>query len=179
MFAHLDWNLVVTAQGGRRHDLAWALRPIVRLRRAGYPEVTVGRAADVDACLAAIAARAEADPVFAHEVLARVVPVERTFALAADVEAQLVGEVASCVERLVDRTFHVRVERRGHKRVLRSDVLERRLGGALVDALRARGAVPRVTFADPDVIVAVELIGEVGAIGLVGRDRRRYPFVRL
>jgi tRNA(Ser,Leu) C12 N-acetylase TAN1 len=179
MLATLDWNLVVTAHGGRRHDLVHALRPIVRLRRAGFAEVMVGRAPDLDACLDGIAARA-ADPVFAAEVLARVVPVTRTFALGAEIEAQLVTEIGALVDALVDRSFHVRVERRGHKQLVQSDHLERVLGTALVDGLRARGATPRVTFGDPDLIVAVELIGDVAGLGLVPRAlRTRYPFVRL
>ncbi len=175
----LDWNLVVTAHGGRRHDLVHALRPIVRLRRAGFAEVMVGRAADLDACLDGIAARA-VDPVFAAEVLARVVPVTRTFALGAEIEAQLVTEIGALADALVDRSFHVRVERRGHKELVQSDHLERVLGTALVDGLRARGATPSVTFGDPDLIVAVELIGDVAGLGLVPRAlRTRYPFVRL
>jgi tRNA(Ser,Leu) C12 N-acetylase TAN1 len=176
----LDWNLVATAHGGRRHDLVYALRPIVRLRRAGYAEVLLGRTDDLEGCLAQIRERADADPTFAAEVLARVVPVTRTFALAADVEAQLRAETAAFLDALVGKTFHVRVERRGHKQVVRSDRLERALGTALVAALETRGGAPRVTFTDPDVIVAVELIGEAGGVGLVPRDlRARYPFVRL
>ena len=179
MFGSLDWNLVVTAHGGRRHDLVHALRAIVRLRRAGFAEVMVGRTDDVETCLAAIAARA-VDPVFATEVLARVVPVERTFMLAAEIELQLVSEIVTFADVLVERSFHVRVERRGHKQLVQSDQLERRLGTALVDALEARGETPRVTFDDPDLIVAVELIGDAGGIGLVPRTwRERYRFVRL
>ena len=174
----LDWNLVVTAHGGRRHDLVHALRPIVRLRRAGYSEVLIGRTADVEACFAAIAART--DEIFATEVLARVVPVTRTFMIASEIEAQLVVETAALLDELAGKSFHVRVERRGQKGIVQSDRLERTLGTALVEALRARVETPRVTFRDPDVIVAVELIGEVGGIGLVPRPlRERYPFVRL
>jgi tRNA(Ser,Leu) C12 N-acetylase TAN1 len=179
MHTTLDWNLVVTAHGGRRHDLVYALRPIVKLRRAEYSEVLTGRADDLEACLAAIAARA-ADPVFSAEVLARVVPVSRTFALAAEVEVQVRAETLTFVDALVDRSFHVRVERRGHKRLVQSDQLERALGTALGEALRERGASPRVTFDDPDLIVAVEVIGAVAGIGLVPRSlRKSYSFVRL
>jgi adenylyl- and sulfurtransferase ThiI len=175
----LDWNLVVTARSGRRHDLVYVLRPILRLRHAGFPDVSIGRAADVEACLAGIAGRAEG--IVGADILARVVPVTRTFLVdAAELEAQLVAETVPCADALVGRSFHVRVERRGQRPVARSDVLERRLGTALVDALRARGAGPRVTFEDPDVIVAVELIGPMCGIGLVDRElRRRFPFVRV
>ncbi len=175
----LDWNLVVTAHSGRRHDLVHALRPILRLRRAGFPEVMVGRTDDLTGCLDALAARA--DPEFRREILARVVPVERTFVLdAAALETQLAAETGALLDALVGRSFHVRVERRGHGGVVRSDVLERTLGTALVRALDERGAAPRVTFRDPDVVLAVELIGAVGGVGLVPRHLRdRYPFVRV
>jgi tRNA(Ser,Leu) C12 N-acetylase TAN1 len=180
MAATLDWNLVVTARSGRRSDLAYALRPVVKLKHAGFPDVSIGRAADVEACLAAIAARAD-DRQLVPDVLARVVPVARTFLVdATELESQLLAETASCVDALVGRSFHVRVERRGQKEVARSDGLERRLGTGLVDALRARGAEPRVTFDDPDCIVAIELVGRVCGIGLVDRElRRRFPFVRV
>jgi tRNA(Ser,Leu) C12 N-acetylase TAN1 len=180
VFARLDWNLVVTAHGGRRHDLIHALRPIVKLTRAGYSEVLIGKTPDVDACLAGIAARAETDAVFAGEILARVVPVTRTFMLAAEIEPQLVAETATLLDAVAGNTFHVRVERRGHRRLVQSDQLERRLGTALVAALAARGETPRVTFDDPDLIVAVELIGDAAGIGLVPRAwRQRHRFVRL
>lgn len=179
MFARLDWNLVVTAHGGRRHDLVRALRPIVTLRRTGYAEVLVGGVADIDAGLAAIAERAAADPVLASEALARVVPVERTLRRAADIEVQLGAEMAAFAERLAGRSFHVRVERRGHRGVLASDSLERFLGGAITAELEARGAVATVTFADPDLIVAVEIIGDAIGLGLVTRAQRRHRFVRL
>jgi tRNA(Ser,Leu) C12 N-acetylase TAN1 len=180
MLETADWNLVVTAYGGRRHDLVHALRPIVRLKRAGYAEVTIGNVDHVETSLAAIAVRADADPVFASEVLARVIPVSRTFALAADVESQLGAETIAFAPTIGEQSFHVRVERRGHKRELQSDRLERLLGGSLVDAVKASGATPRVTFADPDLIVAVELIGDYAGIGLVPRMwRQAYRFVRL
>jgi tRNA(Ser,Leu) C12 N-acetylase TAN1 len=174
----LDWNLVVTARSGRRRDLASALRPIVRLKSGGFPDVMVGRTDDLDACLEAIAARA--DPLFRREILARVVPILRTFALDPDdLEEQLIRETATVLGELVGRRFHVRVERRGSKGVVRTDLLEPVLGAALVEALRARGDAPRVVFDDPDAVVAVELIGAVGGLALISRERReRYPFVR-
>jgi tRNA(Ser,Leu) C12 N-acetylase TAN1 len=178
MLRSLDWNLVVTARSGRRRDLASALRPIVRVKSAGFPEVMVGRTDDVEACLDAIAARA--DPAFRREILARVVPIGHTFTLDPDdLEEQLIGETRTVLDELVGHPFHVRVERRGHKGVVRTDLLERVLGTALVEALRARGDTPRVVFDDPDLVVAVELIGTVGGLALITRERReRHPFVR-
>jgi tRNA(Ser,Leu) C12 N-acetylase TAN1 len=179
MLRSLDWNIVVTARSGRRRDLAAALRPIVRLKSGGFPDVLVGRTDDVEGCLDAIAVRA--DPGFRREILARVVPVARTFALQPDdLEEQLIAETATVLDDLVGRRFHVRVERRGSKGVARTDFLERMLGTALVEALRARGDTPRVVFDDPDLVVGVEMIGAVGGLAVVSRERReRHPFVRV
>jgi pyruvate/2-oxoglutarate/acetoin dehydrogenase E1 component len=46
--------------------------------------------------------------------------------------------------------------------------------------LEARGETPLVAFDDADVVVVVELVGDVGGIALVTRElRQRYPFVRV
>ena len=174
MLSTLDWNLVVTAYGGRRHDLIHALRPIVRLRRAGYSEVH-GRPHRRRGRVPRRDRGARRRGPLRAEVLARVVPV-----VAHVRRSRRPGSKPSSSPRrrrsldaLAGRSFHVRVERRGHRERRRSRImLERGLGTALVEALRARGVTPHVTFDDPDLIVAVELIGAVGGIGLVSRALR-------
>ena len=90
---------------------------------------------DLDACLDGIAARA-ADPVFAAEVLARVVPVTRTFALGAEIEAQLVDEIGALVDaRSSTGAFHVRSSAAAINSSCNPITSERVLGTALVDGL--------------------------------------------
>ena len=84
------------------------------------------------------------------------------------------------VDRLVGRRFHVRVERRGHKGVIDSHRCEEALGAFLWAALEARGARSVVEFHDPDVVVAVELVGDTAGLALVTRElRTRFPFLKI
>ena len=175
-----NWNIVVTSRQGGQRAVRRALHPLVRLRRAGFRNVLVGRVEDVEATLSGIAELLERRRSLEGS-LGKVLPVERTFAL--DVtrfHEQLVGEAPGLVDRLIGHTFHVRVERRGHKGVINTHAAELALGEALYGALEARAAQPKVTFSDPDVVVAVELIGDVVGLALLTRDRRqRFPFVRV
>ena len=175
-----DWNVVVTCQQGGQRAVRRALHPLVRLRRAGFRNVLVGRVDDVHAFLTGVAELLERRPSLAAS-LGKILPVERTFAI--DVprfQEQLAEEAAAFVERLAGLSFHVRVERRGHKGVINTQATELALGESLYGALQARGCTPTVTFTDPDVVVAVELIGDVAGLELLTRaTRQRFPFVRI
>jgi tRNA(Ser,Leu) C12 N-acetylase TAN1 len=51
---------------------------------------------------------------------------------------------------------------------------------ALIELLKGRGETPSVDFKNPDLIVAVETIGEECGVGVLPRAlRTRYPFVRV
>ena len=84
------------------------------------------------------------------------------------------------LDRLVGRTFFVRVFRRGLRSAIDSTTAEGELGGRLVGALQARGEQPKVTFADADVAVVVETLrDEVGIAFLTRELRASHPFVRV
>ena len=173
-----DWNIVVTSRQGGQRAVRRALHPLVRLRRAGFRNVLIGRVDDVDTFLASVAELLEQRRSLAS-ALGKILPVEHLFLI--DVprfHEQLAEEAAPLVERLVGQSFHVRVERRGHKGVINTHAAELALGEALYGALEARGAKPTVTFSDPDVVVAVEVMGDVAGIELLTREmRQRFPFV--
>ena len=175
-----DWNIVVTCQQGGQRAVRRALHPLVRLRRSGFRNVLVGRVDDVEAFLAAVAELLERRRSLGA-ALGKVRVIEHTFAV--DVERfheQLAAAAAALIDQLVGQSFHVRVERRGHKGVINTQSTEKALGDFLYGELESRGHAPTVTFTDPDVVVAVELIGDVAGIGLVPRERcQRFPFARV
>lgn len=157
-----------------------ALHPLVRLRRSGFRNVLVGHVDDVDAFLNGVGELLERRQSL-RSSLGKLVPVEGTFAIDVPrLHEQLAAEAAGLVERLVGCSFHVRVERRGHKGIIDTQLTERTLGDALYAALEARGEKPTITFTDPDVVVAVELIGNIAGFALVTcQMRQRFPFVRI
>ncbi len=178
--AHLDWNVLVTASEGEVRAVRRALAPLVRLRGSGFRNVLIGRVDDLNAFLVDVAELHNCRILHAHQ-LGRVVPIERTFRVdVANFDAQLRAESAALLPRLTNRRFHVRLERRGHKGIINTAASEQALGDQLYDQLKACGGSPGVEFRDPDVVVVVELIGDVGGIGLITRElHERFPFVKV
>jgi tRNA(Ser,Leu) C12 N-acetylase TAN1 len=174
------WNIVVTCRHGGQRAVRRALHPLVRLRPSGFRNVLVGRVDDVPGFLAAVAALLERRPSL-QGALGKLTPVDHTFVV--DVprfHEQLAAEATKLVDRLVGQSFHVRVERRGHKGIINTQAAEQALGEALYSELETRGTKPTVTFTDPDAVVLVELIGEFAGLTLVTRDlRQRFSFIRV
>jgi RNA polymerase-binding protein DksA len=175
-----DWNVLATAQEGAARDLKRFLKHHAAFRASGFRNVLLGYVADVDQFLAGLAADLEQKP-FAQAWLGRILPIRLTFPVqlrtfSADVESRLRGLVAE----LAGQTFHVRVERRGHKGILSTRDLELRFGEFLWTTLSEEAANPRISFKDPDVVVAVEIVGETAGIAVIPAAwLRRFPFVKI
>ncbi len=175
-----EWNVLATSLEGRRPALLAALRPLGAFWGAGYRNVLVGRVDDRDGFLEVVRERLPVDPLLEGS-LTKIVPVERTTQFeAAGLSETVVRALASSTARLAGKTFYVRLERRGFKGVVHTPTIERVVGEALLDAAVAHGAAARVSFQDPDVIVAVETTGSTVGVGLLTRElRARFPFVRV
>lgn len=95
-------------------------------------------------------------------------------------EAKAREAVGSWLTRLAGKSFHVRLHRRGFKRRLSSQEEERSLDTFLLQSLEQRGTPGRITFDDPDAIIAVETVGQRAGFSLWTReDMQRYPFLKL
>lgn len=174
------WNVLATAREREQRHLAKLLKRFGDFRWTKFLGVLVGRVADHEAFFAQLARQEEDEPGFLRP-LAKLVPIERTFAFTAETLPALLKEaVLGYAGRIGGGSFYVRIERRGLAGAIHSQQLEQELDRALCEVLRAGGEAPSVTFTDPDYIVAVETIGEEGGIGLLPRAlRARYPFVRV
>ena len=174
------WNVLVTAREGTPRQLRGALSRLARLRRSGFRNVFLARIDDPEAFLAAVAVLCTTRPML-EGWLGKIVPVERTFPVEpATFRARLEAEATHFLDRLVGRSFHVRIERRGHKGLIDTHDCEQTLGAYLCDALERRGAHPVVEFGDPDVVLAVELVGDTAGMALLTREQRaRFPFVKV
>jgi tRNA(Ser,Leu) C12 N-acetylase TAN1 len=178
--ANLDWNVLVTSREGELRSLRRMLAPLARLRGTGFRNVLTARVDDLTAFLTGVAELRERQILQEHQ-LGRVLPIERTFRVAVDdFDAQLRAETAYLLPRLANRRFHVRLERRGHKGIIDTAASEHALGEHLYHELEARGELAGVDFRDPDVVVVVELVGDVGGIGLITRElHQQFPFVKI
>jgi tRNA(Ser,Leu) C12 N-acetylase TAN1 len=175
-----DWNVLATSvEGARPVLLAW-LRRHGAFRGGGYRNVAIGRVADMPAFLAALRDDLVREPGRAA-ALGRVLPIERTLLLDPSAPlASLEAAIEPLHVRLAGGSYFVRLERRGLRDALHSGDVERTLGAVLWRALEAAGHVPRVAFRDPDVVVAIETLGERAGIAVIDRALRvTYPFVRI
>jgi hypothetical protein len=80
---------------------------------------------------------------------------------------------------LADRSFHVRLHRRGERHVLRSPEIERILDDDVLDGTRNLGAPARISFADADLIIAIDTVDHRTGLALWSReDLARYRLLR-
>lgn len=176
----LDWNLLLTCMMRHERDVRRTLSPVVQLRRSPFRNVFLARVDDPAAALAAIDRLAAARPALVGW-LGRVLPIAATFTVdPARFDAEVRSAVAPFVAELAGRRFHVRIERRGHKGRIDSHAAERGLGTWIVETLATRGTPGEVDFDDPDLVIAIETVGDVAGIALVSRSlRERHRFVHV
>jgi tRNA(Ser,Leu) C12 N-acetylase TAN1 len=174
-----DWNVLATSVEGARPVLLGGLRRHGAFRGAGYRNVLIGRVVDRSAFFAALREDLARAPLLAAAI-GRVLPIDQVLQLDEDdPQASLEPAIAALGARVAG-SFFVRLERRGLHGALHSSEAERTLGATLWRAIEATGHTPRVTFQDPDVVVAIETLGPRAGIALVDRTlRQTYPFIRI
>ena len=174
------WNVLATAKNHEQRHLARRLKRFGDFRWSPYLGVLIGRVEDHQAFLDQLRRGEEIDPEFLRP-LARLVPIDRAFAFTVDTLLPLLSvEVLGYVDRIRNGSFHVRVERRGHKREIHCRQVELGLAAALIESLTQRGCTPHVDFHDPDAIIAIEIVGDECGVGFITKSmRERYPFVKV
>ncbi|HSA62492.1 MAG TPA: THUMP domain-containing protein [Nitrospiraceae bacterium] len=174
------WNVVVTAKDHEQRHLARLVKRLGDFWWTPFLGVLVGRVEDHEAFCDQLRRYEEDKPGFLHP-LARLIPIDRTFLVDIETLAARLGQAAlTYADRIDNGSFYVRIERRGHAGAIHCQPLEQELDRRLMEHLQKQGAAPRIDFKDPDAIVAVELIGDEGGIGLITRTmRERFPFVKV
>ena len=168
-----DWNVLATSVEGARPVLLAGLRRRGAFRGGGYRNVAIGRVGDVPAFLAGLRDDVARDTVLAG-ALARVLPIDHTFRLDGDDPmTSLETAVGALHPRLAGESFFVRLERRGLHGTLHTSEVERALGTVLWRPARGARATRRAsTFADPDVIIAIETLGDRAGVAVIERALR-------
>jgi tRNA(Ser,Leu) C12 N-acetylase TAN1 len=175
-----DWNLIVTTPPGQERDLLPALNRLGEFARSEFKGILTGRVEGVGRFLEEIH-RADEEHGGWRQHLLRVLPVERTFSFTPQsFEEQLREAVTPFVQRMSNGTFHVRLERRGHKGKIVSPEVEQRLGDYVMNLARQQGKTLHVSFQNSDYVVVAETVGNRCSVALVTRElRTRYPFVKI
>jgi len=175
-----NWNLIVTvAPGpGRQSRLLGRLRRLGDFERTEFKNVCLGYVEDTIQFLEELQAAHKNGESWTAD-LARVIPVEQTFSFTPEtLMGQLKQAVIPLVARMMDGTFHVRLERRGLLGQVMSQEVERQAGEHIQALAEAAGKRLQVSFANADYVVAAETIGAQCGVALLDRAfRERFPFV--
>lgn len=174
----MEWNLVATTRERRYGAAAAFLEKLgARVAKTHYQNVLLASVPDGRAFLGELLHADGAD-----EVLARVIPVAKTFSFQSpeEFDERARQTVAALAPSLGHRSFHVRMHRRGFKGRISTPTEERALAGALLSALEAAGDHADVSFDDPDAIIAVETVDNRAGVSLWTREEMtKTPFLHL
>lgn len=177
----MEWNAVAIPAERCFGEARRFLQAFGAVQRSSYLNVlAVNTAAPPRAFLEALAAELERDPT-RRDILARLAPCEETFDFQDPAEFDLRAREVGLkhVDRLQGKSFHVRIHRRGFKKDFERLERERRLGEALLDATAAHEPRGRISYEDPDAVVAIEMIdGRAGLSIWTRDDLAKYPLLR-
>jgi tRNA(Ser,Leu) C12 N-acetylase TAN1 len=176
-----DWNTVATLREGSFEQAIKTLAEIGPVARTQYFNVLVMRIEAITAALEELREWISID-LNRFGFLGRLVPLTYVFNFRSpsDFEEQARQAVLTWRPDLATKSFHVRMHRRGFKGQLSSMQEEQFLDEAMTKALQAAGSRARVSFDDPDVIIAVETVDQRGGMSMWTRqDLERYPFLGL
>ncbi len=175
-----DWNVLAIGARGETGKALALLGEVGRFRTGGYPQVLVGTVARPDGRDDLRAGLDRIDAGRTAGVLDRVVPVEEAVHFERDdVTETLCERFEPLAARLCGKSFYVRSHLRGLKGRLEHPAVERALGEFLFEFASRAGERPSVRFADPDVIVVVEVVGRRAGYAFLDRDVRALPLVKV
>jgi tRNA(Ser,Leu) C12 N-acetylase TAN1 len=175
-----DWNVVISLfQDGSKRAVRM-LEQFGPVEHSAYHNVVLMKVEDPTALLDALEKKIAEMPDL-YDAISRVAPAQRSFEFAS---AEVFLDNARSImldwlPLLADRSFHVRLHRRGERHVLRSPEIERILDDDVLDGTRNLGAPARISFADADLIIAIDTVDHRTGLALWSReDLARYRLLR-
>ena len=175
------WNVVLNVNERGFKEAFQKLGCFGLIRKTGFFNVLFIRTDDLPGMLETLRQWISEDP-HALSFLSRLIPVSDTFSFQSpgEFEEKAKEIVLAWVPELQGKGFHVRMRRRGFKGKLSGLEEEQFLDKFLLEALEKTGNPGRITFEDPDAVVAVETIAKWAGLSLWSREKlQKYPFIRL
>lgn len=175
------WNVVITIQEHFFQQAWQCLKPFGVLAKTNFHNVLVMQTEDTQQTLQQLQKKINADAVL-QTAISRVMPVayEFTFQTAEQFESKARAIVETLLPKIANKTFHVRLHRRGFKGRLSTIEEEKFLDTYILDQLEQSGSPCKITFDNPDVIIAVETVAQQAGISIWSReDIARYPILKL
>jgi tRNA(Ser,Leu) C12 N-acetylase TAN1 len=176
-----NWNIVITIQEHFFQQAWQCLKQFGVLAKTDFYNVLVMQTKDTQQTLQQLQEKLTADADL-QTAISRVMPVTYgfTFQTAEQFENKARAIVETLLPEVANKTFHVRLHRRGFKGRLSTIEEEKFLDTYILDQLEQSGSPCKINFDDPDVIIAVETVAQQAGISLWSReDLQRYPILKL
>ena len=176
-----EWNVVITVQEDGYNKAREILEQFGQVGRTDFFNVLLMHVDDQQRLLDKLQEEAARLPKGTFP-LARVMPLILTFDFSTpeQFEEKAREAVSAWLPTLGGKSFHVRMHRRGFKGKISGMKEEQFLDGFLVEALEKAGSKGKITFEDPDAIIAIETLGPRAGLALWTReDLIRYPLLNL
>lgn len=176
-----DWNVVATARERQFTRARLILSRLGKVDHTNYFNVLVMKADEPRGFLQTLADWLSDHPEDCN-VFGYIAPCTRAFQFRSPQEFndKLFPAAREFVPSLAHKDFHVRMHRRGFKGQLHSQDEEQLLDEFLLGELERAGTPGKITFDDPDAILAVETIDTQAGLALWTREElSQFPFLHL
>jgi tRNA(Ser,Leu) C12 N-acetylase TAN1 len=176
-----EWNAVISVREkgfGRAFDVFGEFGEV---KRTEFFNILLLRARNVAHMLETLHERVDKSPE-SLTFLARLIPVTRTFIFHSpeEFEDRTRSAVLGWAEDLAGKSFFVRLHRRGFRGRIQSMDEESLFDTLLLEELEKSGRPGRISFDDPDAVIAIETVGTWAGLALFTREEKeRYPFIRI
>jgi len=176
-----DWNVVISVRERGFRPAFELLEELGPVAKTDFYNILVMKVDNIRNFLETLREWVKED-THILSLISRVMPVIQTFNFqsAEEFEEKATEAASKWVSMLADRSFHVRMHRRGFKEKMASNEEERFLDDFFLNALKKEGIEGNISFQNPDAIVVVETVGSRAGMSIWTReDLDRYPFLRL
>jgi len=165
------WNVVITIQEHFFQQAWQCLKPFGVLAKTEFHNVLVMQTEDTQQTLQQLQKKLNADAVL-QTAISRVMPVTHgfTFQFAEQFETQARAVVETLLPKIANKTFHVRMHRRGFKGRLSTIEEEKFLDTYILDQLEQSGSPCKINFEHPDVIIAVQKVESQAGLSIWQRE---------
>jgi len=175
------WNIVITIQE-HFFEQAWhCLEPFGVLAKTDFYNVLVMQTEDTQQTLQQLQKKLNADEDL-QSAISRIMPAAHgfTFQSPEEFETKAKAVAETLLPEVSNKTFHVRMHRRGFKGRLSTIEEEKFLDTYILQQLEQSGSPCKINFDNPDVIIAVETVAQQAGISIWSReDIERYPILKL
>lgn len=176
-----EWNVMVTARDEGFERTCMLLGQFSPIKGTEYINVLVMKVDDFSEFFDWIMEETGRDPGILKYDISRIAPAQHTFEFEEkdDLSKKAEAIALGWLDRIANRSFHVRMHRRGLKGSVNSREIEGTVGRALMEALQSGGRTCSVDFEDPDLVIDIETLGHRAGISLWTREEmQKYPFLR-